>query len=284
MTGFASLTQELPQGSLSLELRSVNHRSLETQVRLTDELRAFEPLVRARVADRVRRGKVECRLQFTAGPGQSLPEHLAPALVSRLAALDAQVRAVMPWAAGLSVADVLHWPGVVAGAAPDEAAMAEILTGLLDRGLDQFDAARAREGERLAGFFRERLAEVSAALDAVSAEIPAAQAAFEERLASQLRAALAEADTERLRQEFVLYAQKIDVTEELTRLSAHAAEFKRVLGAPEPAGKRMDFLLQEMNREANTLGAKAPSLAVSQAAIGLKVLIEQMREQALNIE
>ena len=284
MTGFASLTQELPQGSLSLELRSVNHRGLETQVRLADELRAFEPLVRARVADRVRRGKVECRLQFTAEPGQSLPERLAPALVGRLAALDAQVRAVMPWAAGLSVADVLQWPGVVAGAAPDEAAMAEALAGLLDRGLDQFDAARAREGERLAGFFRERLAEVSSALDAVGAEIPAAQAAFEERLASRLRAALAEADAERLRQEFVLYAQKIDVTEELTRLSAHAAEFGRVLSAPEPAGKRLDFLLQEMNREANTLGAKAPSLAVSQAAVGLKVLIEQMREQALNIE
>jgi uncharacterized protein (TIGR00255 family) len=284
MTGYAAASREFAFGVLNLELRSVNHRYLDIQFRLPDELRNVEPQLREVIAARITRGKVECRVTFSTGAGAHKVPQLNAELLQQLIALSREVRTALPEAGGLQAADLLRWPGMLSAqsVAPEE--LASVCRELLAAALEDFAGARRREGERLQALLLERAAGMEKRIADVAPRIPLAIAAFQEKLGARLREARAGADDERVRQEVALFATKIDVDEELSRLSTHTAEMKRVLAGGGAVGKRLDFLMQELNREANTLGSKAVDITVSQAALELKVLVEQMREQIQNIE
>ena len=282
MTGYASSARDLPQLSLAAELKSVNSRYLDLQFRLPDELRSLEPPLREMIAARVSRGKVECRVAVTAAAGGSPKVALNERLLAALAEASRQVRAAIPDAAPLRVGEVLHWPGVLAD---DRAELVrETALALLAQLLDEFSATRAREGAKLASMLLDRVERMEKRLAEIQPLLPEAVAAYEERLAGRLREALGGSDEERIRQEIALFGVKIDVAEELTRLAAHLHEVRRVVTAGGVVGKRLDFLMQELNREANTLASKSVSKDVSDASLEFKLLIEQMREQIQNIE
>jgi uncharacterized protein (TIGR00255 family) len=286
MTGYAAATAESPRGTLALELRSVNARFLDLQLRVAEELRALEPMLREQLAARLSRGKVDCRFFLNAG-GAARPAQLDADALARLRGLAAAAQAAFPDAEPLRVADVLHWPGVVADAPQDAAAMRAAAESLARRALDELVAARAREGEKLAAAVGGHLAAMRALIAGIAPLMPQAAAAYRAKLAERLNEALgstAAADDERLRAELALFAARSDVDEELTRLRAHLDEAERSLRASGPAGKRLDFLAQELNREANTLAAKAASQPIAARALELKLLVEQMREQVQNIE
>ncbi|OGA50026.1 MAG: YicC family protein [Betaproteobacteria bacterium RIFCSPLOWO2_12_FULL_62_13] len=284
MTGYAAAAKEFAFGLLNVELRSVNHRYLDVQFRLPDELRAVEAQLRELLAAKLNRGKVECRVTFaaTAGAGQ-LPE-LNEGLLRQLIALDSRVRAMFPAAASLGVPDILRWPGMLGTEALPVEELQTACRELLQSALDEFTASRAREGEKLRGMLIERATAMEQRVADIAPRMPQAVAAFQEKLAARLKEALATGDDERIRQEVVLFANKIDVDEELSRLTTHIVELKRILERGGAVGKRLDFLMQELNREANTLGSKSVDITVTQAAMELKILIEQMREQIQNIE
>ena len=284
MTGYAAASREFAFGVLNLELRSVNHRYLDIQFRLPDELRNAEPQLRELIAARISRGKVECRVTFGTGASAHKAPQLNAELLQQLIALSREVRAALPEAGSLQTVDVLRWPGMLSAQAMPAEELASVCRELLTAALEDFAAARQREGERLRALLLERAAVMEQRITEVAPRIPLAVAAFQEKLSSRLKEALAGADDERVRQEVALFATKIDVDEELSRLATHASEMKRVLSAGGAAGKRLDFLMQELNREANTLGSKSADIAVTQAALELKVLVEQMREQIQNIE
>ncbi len=283
MTGYAAVTRELPLAVISLELRSVNNRFLDLQFRMPEELRAIEPAMRERVAARVGRGKVECRISINANAAAA-PAAIDAAALAALMDLAGRVRAAAPDASGLAVGEILRWPGVVPtqSAAPD--LLRETTLALCAEALEQFNASREREGEKLRGFLLERADGVAAIVAEVKPKIPALLAAQREKLTQRLADAGIAADPDRLAQELVLYASKIDVEEELSRLMAHVEELRRTVDRGGAVGKRLDFLMQEFNRESNTLGSKSVDTRTTQAAIELKVLIEQMREQIQNIE
>jgi uncharacterized protein (TIGR00255 family) len=284
MTGYAAAAQELACGVLNVELRSVNHRYLDIQFRLPDELRAIEARLRELLTARLNRGKVECRVTVNPAAGAHRLPELNDALLQQLIALDTRVRAAFPAAANLSVADILRWPGMLgAETLPVEELKAACLD-LVRSALEEFTASRAREGARLREMLIERVAAMERRVAEVAPRMPQVLAAFQQRLTTRLREAMAGGDDERIRQEVALFANRIDVDEELTRLAAHIAELKRILEQGGAAGKRLDFLMQELNREANTLGSKSVDVTVTQGAMELKVLIEQMREQIQNIE
>ncbi len=284
MTGFASGTAQVGAGSLTLELRAVNHRYLDFQLRAPDELRLLEPALRESVAAQLTRGKVECRVNYAAvQPGQ-IPVQLNQALLRQLAKWNGEVQDVLPDARSLDVADVLRWNGMLESAVlPVEDLQAAALD-LMRRVLGEFAAVREREGAKLAEFLLQRVAQLEALGATVAPRVPAAVAAFEEKLAARLREAMQGAEDDRMHQEIVLFASRIDVDEELSRLQAHLQETKRVLGQGGTVGKRLDFLMQELHREANTLGSKSADVEVSRASMEMKILIEQMREQIQNIE
>jgi uncharacterized protein (TIGR00255 family) len=284
MTGYAVASRELPAGSLQLELRGVNHRYLDLSVRLPDELRSLEPALREKLSGRLGRGKVECRLSLNRTVGGARELALDEALVERLAALGAKVHHRLPEAAPLSVADVLRWPGVIAEPQASSEEIAAAVDALATLVIEDFSATRAREGAKLVAMIEERLVRMVDLVARVGPRLPAIQTAYQEKLAARLKEAALDADEERLRQELALFAAKVDVAEEISRLSAHIVETRRVLAAGGNAGKRLDFLMQELNREANTLGAKSVDTELSQISLELKVLIEQMREQVQNLE
>jgi uncharacterized protein (TIGR00255 family) len=284
MTGFAVAARELPEAALNLELRSVNHRFLDVQVRLPDELRSLEPEIRDTLTSRLSRGKVDCRVAFAAtSPLQQLGP-VSPDLLGRLAALQQTVTEALPQAQGLRVIDVLRWPGMFEQAQVTADRLREPCLELLAEALNELVAVRRREGGKLRELLLERAGRMRALVEGVTPRIPAIQAAYQEKLSARLRDAMVNTEEERVRQEFALFASKIDVDEELTRLATHLQEVVRVLGGGGPAGKRLDFLMQELNREANTLGSKSVDAEVSRTSMELKVLIEQMREQIQNIE
>jgi uncharacterized protein (TIGR00255 family) len=283
MTGFAAVAAELETGSLTLELRSVNHRYLDLQLRMPDELRTHEPALREAIAAQMSRGKVECRINFAARQSAQNPAHLNPLLLQQLAQWSDHIRNVLPNARELSVADVLGWKGVLESAALSAETLHATLQSLLQQALADFAAARQREGEKLKAFLLERVAQIEALRIGVSPRIPGAIAAYEAKLRARLLEALGSED-ERVHQEIALYASKIDVDEELSRLQTHLTEMQRVLAKGGAVGKRLDFLMQELHREANTLGSKAVDAEVSRTAMEIKILIEQMREQIQNIE
>ncbi len=284
MTGFAVSTAELDTGSLSLELRSVNHRYLDLQLRMPDELRIHEPAMREAIAGQLTRGKVECRIGYAARQSAQNPAHLNQGMVQQLAIWNAQVREILPDARELSVADILRWSGVLESAALSAETLQVTLQNLLKQALQEFSAARQREGEKLKTFLLERVAQIEILRSSVAPRVPSAIAAYEAKLRARLLEALGSEDDERVRQEITLYASKIDVDEELSRLHTHLDEVKRVLTKGGAVGKRLDFLMQELHREANTLGSKSVDAEVSRCAMEIKILIEQMREQVQNIE
>jgi uncharacterized protein (TIGR00255 family) len=284
MTGFAAAVSEIALGSLAVELKTVNHRYLEFQSRIPEELRPVEPAMREAVAARVTRGKVDCRVTVT--PAGAGAKSLAPdtqAMVV-LNAASRQVLAQFTDARPLSVAEVLHWPGVIADESLSSERLKEDVLLLLDKALADLDATRRREGAKLERVLRDRLDRIDELVKQAQPLMPAAIRAFQEKLAARLAEAGASPSDERIHQEIVLYAARIDVDEELSRLVAHVGEVRRVLDKGGACGKRLDFLCQELNREANTLGSKSVANEITRISVELKVLIEQMREQVQNIE
>ena len=284
MTGYAARTRDLERGALHIELKSVNSRYLDFQFRVCEELRASEPALRELFGARLTRGKLECRLSFAAATTRSQAQTLNADLLQRLKDLDEQVRQEFPQAAPLAVSDVLRWPGMFGDDSLDIETLAPACLALAKDALDDFTASRAREGEKLAAVILERVARMRDLVREVAPRIPAAQAAFQEKLKQRLVDAIGSADDDRIRQEVAVFSVRIDVAEELARLSTHLDEVERVLKAGGASGKRLDFLMQELNREANTLGSKSVMSEVSQTAMELKLLIEQMREQIQNLE
>jgi uncharacterized protein (TIGR00255 family) len=287
MTGYAAASRDLGSAVMNLEIKSVNSRYLDVTFRLSEDLRFLEMPLREKITGRIGRGKIECRGYLQAQPAQGgaarerAPD---PALLAELGKLDATVRAALPQAAPLSVAEVLRWPGVLGddslSAEQLQAAAQELFATLLD----EFVASREREGAKLADVLRDRAARMREQVAAARPLLPAALAAYRERLATKLREAVANLDEERIRQEVGVFAAKIDVDEEIARLLTHMDELERVLKKGGAVGKRLDFLMQELNREANTLSSKSVSGEVTAIALELKLLIEQMREQVQNLE
>ncbi|HUO68624.1 MAG TPA: YicC/YloC family endoribonuclease [Gammaproteobacteria bacterium] len=284
MTGFAAVAAELPGVALAIELRSVNHRYLDVQIRLPDELRQLESALRERLLAELKRGKVECRVSLNRPPAGAAGLAVDASRVRELAAAAAALREVVPGAAPLSVGEILRWPGVLVepAIAPDE--LAARVGQLVGQALSELQASRLREGAKLASMLDERCAAIITQLARVTPRIPLIHAAFVEKLGARLREAGLDADEDRLKQELALFATKVDVAEEISRLGTHIAEVRRVLSAGGSAGKRLDFLMQELHREANTLGSKSVDAELSQASLEMKVLIEQMREQVQNVE
>ena len=301
MTGYASgqqavaaATDEAPAWKnahrrLGLELRSVNSRFLDLGFRLSDELRQYEPALRALLTTRLKRGKVELRA-YLQSQGDDTVADPPPRLLQRLASVQDQVRVWLPDAKSLSVADVLR---VTSGAEPvDDERTASALMALAETVLDDFVAARAREGERLAQLIRERVTQLRGLAASAEPLVPEAVQAQKQRFLARWQEALSagegqvapEAAQDRALAEATAFAIRIDVAEELGRLTAHLDEIESVLKKGGEAGKRLDFLIQELHREANTLGSKAAALELTRISVDMKVLIEQMREQVQNIE
>lgn len=284
MTGYALAVRELAAGTLTVEIRAVNNRYLDLQFRLPEDLRVIESALRELFTARVARGKVECRVALVAATAAPTAPALNETLLQQLAALNAQVKKAFPEAGSLRAADILRWPGVMETPSLSPDTLREACMETARAALDDFAAARAREGAKLKDAILEHAGNIEKRVAAVAPRLPAAIAAFQEKLTLRLKEALGNADDERIRQEIVLYAGKIDVDEELTRLKTHMAELRRILNQGGAAGKRLDFLMQELNREANTLGAKAADIEITQVSMDLKLSIEQMREQIQNIE
>jgi len=284
MTGFAAAAHESARGSIGVEVKTVNHRYLEFQTRIPEELRPLEPAMREAVAAKLTRGKVDCRVTFT--PISTAQRSLVPdaAAMKALQAASSAVAKQFPEARALSVAEVLHWPGVLADEALSADKLKDEVMSVLDRAIKELDQTRMREGAKLEAVLRERLASMDTLVKDAQPLMPAAIKAFQEKLATKIAEAGASPSDERVHQEIVLYAARIDVDEELQRLVTHIAEFRRVLDRGGACGKRLDFLCQELNREANTLGSKSVANEMTRTSVELKVLIEQMREQVQNIE
>ncbi|ASN87628.1 MULTISPECIES: YicC/YloC family endoribonuclease [Pectobacterium] len=283
MTAYARREIKGNWGSAAWELRSVNQRYLETYLRLPEQFRSLEPVARERIRARLTRGKIECNLRFELDPSAQsaliLNEKLAKQLVNaanwvKMQSDEGEINPV----------DILRWPGVMSAEEQDlDAISAELLTAL-EGALDDFIAARESEGDALKGMIEQRLAGVSAEVVKVRAQMPNILLWQRERLQSKLEDAQVQLENNRLEQELVLMAQRVDVSEELDRLDAHVKETYKILKKEEAVGRRLDFMMQEFNRESNTLASKSINADVTASAIELKVLIEQMREQIQNIE
>ena len=287
MTGFANVTRpiagEAVGGTLSFEIKSVNSRFLDLSFRFPDELRALEMPLRELLGKELARGKVECRAGWALKAGDTA-ETLDTERLQRLQQLALDVEAVFPDSRGLSTADILRWPGVVRSAELDWAALLPDFQAMAVEAVRELKVVREREGARLAELVKTRTAAMRQLVARAEPLIPAAQQAFADKARTKLIDVMGSAEDERIRQELTLYAVRTDVAEELGRLKVHLDEVDRVVSTTGPAGKRLDFLMQELNREANTLGSKSVSTEVSAIAMELKLLIEQIREQVQNIE
>ena len=282
MTAYANTESATPQGWLACEVRAVNSRFLEVGVRLPDELRALEPQVREHVAARLARGKVDVTFRYRP-PAAASDLLLDERTAAQLATVAGALKDNFPQLA-TDFAALLDWPGLLVKPELDQAGLAQAALALLDRSLDEFIAGRSREGEKLATALRERLDGIERIVAEVRTLLPDVRAALRAKLESRLADLAQSAEPGRLEQELVLQLSRIDVDEELDRLAAHVGEARRILGLDEPVGRRLDFLMQEFNREANTLASKSVDQRATRAAVDLKVLIEQMREQVQNLE
>ena len=294
MTGYAAADGKTPAGRVTVECRSVNSRFLDITLRLDDALRFAEPAVRERLQKRLTRGKIEVRMSL-AEDESALPADVNAEALGRLAALQNKILAHVPAARELSVAEILEMPGIAASGATDRDALLAAVLAILDEALEQFVAARAREGAALAKVLLGYCDTMSEVVKEVRGAIPQIVAQLESRLSTRLEealgAALAEKSaltkeevSDRIRQEVTLYAIKMDVDEEMNRLDTHLGEVRRLLAAGGPVGRRLDFMAQEMNREANTLGSKAAAIEMTRASLALKVTIDPLREQIQNLE
>lgn len=284
MTGFASQEYNTSSGVLLLELRSVNHRYLELQLKLDDNLRVFEATVREQIQAKLGRGKVDCRLSLVRNNALETAPELNHSALQKIAENVKKAAQYFPHTQPVNMLEILQMPGVMATATLDTDALENDLKTVLNMVLQDLIDAKAREGEKLKAIILARLQEIEYLVVKVKPMMPALVKQYQEKLTAKLHEANAGNDDERVRQEIVIFAQRIDVDEELVRLTSHIEEVKRILNADSAAGKRLDFLMQEMNREANTLGSKSVAIETSQISMELKVLIEQMREQIQNIE
>jgi uncharacterized protein (TIGR00255 family) len=285
MTGFARRETSGPFGVLVCEIRSVNHRFLDPSLRLPDSCRALETELRQTLAAELRRGKVDCTiLHRPPAAAGAVTLDVDDAALAGLLARARELAAAAGPGARIDVLDLLRWPGVLREEAIDTEQFTSAVRALFTAAVADLKSARAREGERLAELIRQRCAALEQLVGQVSARAPEVQARVRSRILERLAELGTEVNRERVEQEVVLLLQRLDVTEELDRLRGHLAETARVLAAPEPAGRRLDFLMQEFNREANTLSSKSQDLETTRAAVEMKVAIEQMREQVQNIE
>ena len=284
MTAYGRAEQSGDWGRASCEIRAVNHRYLEIALRLPEELRRLEQALRERVSTRLKRGKIDCAIRFAADNAACADLPVNTELLAKLIKTAEQVAAGLQRPAPLNPLELLGWPGILDQKAPDEAAIGAPLLRLLDQTLDAVIETRRREGDKIKARLMACCQEARERVAGVRQQLPGILERQREKMAQRLRELTLKADNERLEQELVLLAQKMDVAEEMDRLELHLDEVTRVLNRPGPAGRRLDFLMQEMNREANTLGSKSVHINTSNAGVDLKVLIEQMREQIQNVE
>jgi uncharacterized protein (TIGR00255 family) len=284
MTAFARVDLQESWGALTWELRSVNHRYLEPHFKLPDNLRELEPQLREKQRKFLNRGKIESALRFQANDEVQGKLEINSGLLTELNNVINQVNRVLDNPAHVVALDVMRWPGVLSGTELDMTPIRQAALKLYDQALKQLLDTRATEGARLAPLFTERLDQIDTIVDEVKQRLPQILQAQSDNLRKRLEDASVELDEGRLEQEMVMLAAKSDVAEELDRLIAHTQEVRSVLSRKEPIGRRLDFLMQELNREANTLSSKSIVTETTRAAVDLKVLIEQMREQVQNIE
>jgi uncharacterized protein (TIGR00255 family) len=295
MTGYAVSNRDSDSGSITLEIRSVNSRFLDLQFRINDDLRMLEPMLRETISARVSRGKVECRLSF-GRKERSASLAANDELLSALQSAQQSVLTRFPEARPLSVNELLRWPGVLHEAELSQDSLQGDVQATLKVALEAFIESRQREGAALMTMLLSRIDEIEAIVAHITPLVPAAVEQFRQKAIDRLQEAmgLATGDAkpalssedmhERIRQEVTLYGIRVDVAEELTRLSGHLTETREILKKGGQVGKRLDFMMQELNREANTLGSKAAVKALSDASMQMKLLIEQMREQVQNLE
>ena len=299
MTGYAVTSRECAAGTVTIELKSVNSRFLDLQFRLNDDLRAMEPLLREAIMARVARGKVECRLSYARKSQGDSKLEANEAVLTSLAALEQSVRNRFADARPLSVSELLRWPGVVAESEISQDSLQADVQATLAETLEAFVGARTREGEVLKTMLFARVTDIEKIVEQITPLVPQIVAQFHQKAIERMQDALGVATDgsstnnaamtkeeiqDRIRQEVTLYGIRIDVAEELTRLSGHLKETRAIITKGGQVGKRLDFMMQELNREANTVGSKAAMKELSDAAMQMKLLIEQMREQVQNLE
>ncbi|HEX4842489.1 MAG TPA: YicC/YloC family endoribonuclease [Limnobacter sp.] len=296
MTGFANAQRVTRAGTLSMELRSVNSRFLDLNFRMPDDLRMAEPLVREKLMATLSRGKVECRISWGRAEGEKRIPKVDLAQVKLLAELETSIQTALPKANGFRITEILNWPGVVEDNSLSGEELQETIASLCDEAIEALKQTRAREGAQLAAVLLEKIDGMQAIVQALLPQLPEFLAHYEgkirERMLEVFNKVLADKAShltvedieERVKHEVALHSVRIDVKEEIERLQTHFAEVRRILTQGGVIGKRLDFVTQELNREANTLGSKAHAIAQTQASIDLKVLVEQFREQVQNIE
>jgi uncharacterized protein (TIGR00255 family) len=284
MTGFARQAAECPFGTLTWELRTVNHRYLDVQFRLPDELRPKETEFRQQISARMKRGKIDCSLHFRRAISDSAELNINRDLVQQLRAKLDELSEILHESRAIDPVDVLRWPGVVSETEIDTQPLYEDASRLLGDTLAALGKTRASEGKRIAEMIESRCADIMRISADIRVRLPEILAAVRTRQRERIEKLDIDADPARLETELALIAQKLDVDEELDRLVSHISEIRAVMASDEPVGRRLDFLMQELNREANTLGSKSADTETTKAAVELKVLIEQMREQIQNVE
>ena len=284
MTGFARREASAAFGDLAWELRTVNHRYLEVGLRLPEDFRAAEAEFRQAISGAVRRGKVDATLYFRPAAPGARELQLDDELLDRLVAQVSRVRGRLGDVAQVNAVDLLRWPGVVRDAERDTGPLVAAAQALLTEALAALGASRESEGERIAALLAARCEGIEALSNELTARLPEVRERIRAKLDEKLALVAAEPNQDRLEQEIVIALQKMDVDEELDRLRSHVAEVRKILRAGEPAGRRLDFLMQEFNREANTLSSKSQDVETTRAAVDMKVLVEQMREQVQNVE
>lgn len=284
MTAFARVQQNLDEGALIWEIRSVNHRYLELHLKMPDDFRVYEVRFRELLQQRLKRGKLECYLRFNANVIQDEAININQQQAKTLVSACQEINNILHQPSEVNPMDVLQWPGVVQESKLDMKTVLEASLTSLNTALDELIANREREGERLHGLLTQRCDAIQKIVDQTRTNIPEIQSRYQQRLRDRLDEIKIDVNSDRLEQELVHLAQKMDVDEELDRLDCHLKEMSDVLSRDEAVGRRLDFLMQELNREANTLGSKSADISSTNASVDLKVLIEQMREQIQNIE
>ena len=284
MTAFARQELVKDWGTLTLELRSVNHRYLDVSLRMPEDFRSLETKIREKISSTLARGKVEVGLRFSRTETTDGELTLDKELVQQVSNASREIDHLLYNPSSVSALDILRWPGVIKTPELDSAELTIALFELLDVTLDDLVNCRAREGVKLAKLIAQRCQSISEVINDVKKRLPEIMQIWREKLVKRIQDASVEVDENRLEQELVIIAQKTDVDEELDRLVTHVTEVERVLKDKKPIGRRLDFLMQELNREANTLGSKSIDTETTRASVDLKVLIEQMREQIQNIE
>lgn len=284
MTAFARAESEQPWGSAQLELRSVNNRYLDIAPRLPDELRSLEPVVRERIGAKLGRGKLDCVFKISYANDRDTAFTVNVQLAEQVVRAVDQIQPLLGNAQGVTPMEVLRWPGVIQASAPDLEAIQSAALDLLDDALESLIAMRAREGQKITAMILQRCDNIEAIVSKLRARAPEILGETRRKLEARLAELEAQPDQERLEQEMLYLAQKLDITEEIDRLDAHLSEVRRVLESDGPVGRRLDFLMQELNREANTIGSKSADAETTRCSVDLKVFIEQIREQVQNVE